>query len=273
MLQELKADIRGIVDANFLFRLREPAALSLAITPETAAMVLAKINPMLINALGPKTPGERLECAVRPDLDLDLKTLALSSLTAKADIQVPALRMKAGWGISGFIKILAALGAISEGRENFTASFTPLAVDIAQGNLSTNDFWLASDDLAAGRAIALGTKVDKIDLATQEAKIAMGISGQTLRLVPLLDSVIQLDYIYELPVSGPLATLEPNYAELLKQILLVKTKAEALKRVGEKSLVAAALAKEIARLLPQAKDQERLAQRWPQRPKPAASKE
>ncbi len=266
----LNADIQGAIAENLTLRLREPAALSLAITPEIAALVLAKINPMFINAIGPKNAGERLTCIINKEFAFDLKTLAVQSLNAQADIRVPELRMKSGWGIGGFLKLLAALDAVGETRANFTASFTPLAVNVANGIVSTNDFWLASDDLAPGRAIALGTKVDAIDLAAQQAKIAMGISGQTLRLVPIMSSVIRQDYIYEVSLSGPLAGIEPNYSEFLKEILLVKAKAEAIKRVGEKSLVAAVLAKEISRMIPQAKDQDSLAQRWRQRPKQPA---
>jgi len=262
----LDTAIRGAIDADMTVRLREPAKLSLAVTPEISAMVLRKINPIFLNALSPKNAGERVECALAKGSSLKVNPLTAKAINVKADISVPDLRMKAGWGIAGFLGILTAVGAISESRDNFTAVFTPLTVDISQGVVSTSDFWFTSDDLAADRVIALGTRVDAINLATQQGKIAMGISGQTLRLVPELAAVIQPDYMYELPVSGFLTGMEPNYSECLKQIILVKTRAEAMKRVGEKSLLAAELAKEIARMIPQAEEQKALAQRWPHRP-------
>lgn len=213
--QNARATVQGVIDEQKQLTLTEDIKAYLTVTPQLSKRYLAPINPLLADAQSSQNP---IELTVSKDgflLPLDNPDLAHVKMAGQLDIGT--LRMKRG-GLGGaLVTGLRAAGSPIQDRQQFDAAFTTLQFAVADGVIRSNDLWMDTGDLLLGTQARV-SQVGRGENSQLYGDVLMAVPGQTVRLIPKVGKRIRPEALYELPVSGPLSQLKPDFASLFFSI-------------------------------------------------------
>jgi hypothetical protein len=182
------ADMKLLVEDG-RWVLKNDAPLSFRVTPRLSQTVLKKVNPFLGGAVSAKLPiGVTVK---REGFSLPLTNMALKDINANMTLELGELDLR---GEGDFKQVLDALGVGK--RSLLNASFTPVTISLADGQLSYQDLVMVIDD-----DIRLGFS-GKVDLNSRGLDLRMMIPGSSLSRISWLKGTISPDHVIVIPLTG-----------------------------------------------------------------------
>jgi hypothetical protein len=202
------------IDEQRIIRLRDDVKLELTPTPEAVA-VLGLINPQLLALESTRDPislvvrkaGFELPMP-RPGQPLDLQRVH-SELT----LNLGQVRLRREGIVKDVFDVLAGVGGRFATHPIMDVRFTPLEVKLDQGQLTTNDLWMVSQDLVMGTQ----ARVD-MTRANMPAVVHVGLSGQTLRQLPGARNNLPADLVVDVRLAAPLSEIKLDKTAMAVQI-------------------------------------------------------
>ena len=179
------------ISADGVVRLRESATFAMAVTPEMSGVFLKSVNPLLVQALGSDEP---ITLTVEQEgFDVPLSELDMSAISAAATLDLGTLRMDNG----GLLRlVMRTLRRTEPGQ--LVASFTPLDVTLADGQLRYNNMTMTVGNVVMGFA-------GRVDLNRDQVNLTMSIPGSAMRKIfQDLEDVIPDEYVLNVPMRGPI---------------------------------------------------------------------
>lgn len=207
------------IDAKRNLTLRQDAVVTLAVTPETAKTLLKYGNPILIDATSSRDPIKVTIFA--KNFAMPLEGFDISKLAADMQLELGTITLADSWLLNsvndGFGKLDRAF-SVSSKQE---AKFTNMSLSIRNGVTKTNDVWMQIDDVKLlGKSridtLTMGTQ-GSVDLVKSTANMKMAIPAQTLySFGNSIRKYVSPDSVYELPMTGPLDSLNAGIQSHMK---------------------------------------------------------
>ena len=269
----------GNTQGDLPFSLDKDTALHLT----QDAKVSAKLTPGLSKNLGLASP--LLFQAVQSDKPIDvflrsnaftvpLSPVDIAKARVDGEVDLGTVTMQNGGLLKLTSLMLSQLGSSAPQSDTMPATFTPLVFHLDKGIISTNDMWLSSPLLTMGtQAVSVNLNPalqpgQPFKAGLAPAKILIGLSGRDLARVKELQGIFDPNYVYEIPASGPVDAIKPDYGKFVAQIAELKVKAAAQKQLKSLGSLGAIGTKVLA--MPQADQQAEIQKHWPNLPKAPA---
>ena len=189
-------------------------------TEKTFDLILGKIQPILADAVASQEPMRLTifkDGTLVPIMDFDI-----ADVTVKGEVNLGQIRMdRRGWFNQALGEIFTRIGeslglARSKYRVRggtYLATFTPMTFDLRDGQVTTTQLWMTSQDMAVG----FDTRAD---LVNDRLDMMMGMVGGTLSAgLPVIRPGIDVAAIYDIPVRGNLSNPKADVLPLVTGIL------------------------------------------------------
>lgn len=210
-----QAQLRGMIDTNMVFRLREDAVVTMRVTPELGKAYLASLNPILADVKSAEQPVKLT--LSKEGFSVPLDNPKFSTIAVKGRLEIGTLLLKRNEIAGGLTSALRALGSPIKDLPEFPASFTPLQFAIADGVMTSNDLWLDTGELLLGTQVRI---TEKAKTGERRSELLLAIPAETLNLIPGVAGKVPMTALYELTAkaSGE-ESLKPDYLGSLRSSL------------------------------------------------------
>ncbi len=190
-------------------------------TRETFDLILGKVQPILADAVASEDP---MTLTIRKDgLVVPLEAFDIAQVAMVGEVNLGTIRMdRQGWFYQALGEIFTRIGeSLGMARSKYRvrsggtylATFTPMQFELRDGQVSTTQMWMTSEDMAVG----FDTRAD---LVNDRLDMMMGLVGGTLTAgLPLAGSVVDPAAIYDIPVSGSLSNPQPDLMPVVTGIV------------------------------------------------------
>lgn len=269
-----QGDLPFTLDQNTVLHLSQDATVTSKLTPGLSKN-LGLASPLLFQAVQSDKP---INVFLRSNaFAMPLSPVDITKARVDGEVDLGTVTMQNGGLLKLTSLMLSQLGSTAPRGDTMPAAVTPLVFHLDKGIITTNDMWISSS------LITMGTQAVSVDLnpalrpgqpfnaSLAPAKILIGLSGRDLARVKELQGVFDPNYVYEIPASGPVDAIKPDYGKFVAQIAELKVKAAAQKQLKGIGGIGGALGSKIL-AAPQADQQAQIQKHWPNMPKaPAAA--
>ncbi|MGI6303742.1 MAG: hypothetical protein ACOX52_22180 [Verrucomicrobiota bacterium] len=207
-------------EAPGAIRFQEDAVASLKLTPVLSQVLLKKVNPMLVNAIGSDQPVQFTIDSRTTQFPLGEELLQTAKMDARLELH--SVTMGAGDILSGLLDALNR-----KQTESTVVTFMPMNLHLENGILSYTDAWMTVDNLAM---VVEG----QVDLVRDFMDLRLAISGETLALAfkELRDVVSETDVI-TVPLRGPIDKPRLDTGGLVGEVAKLAAKGALKKNLDE----------------------------------------
>lgn len=198
----------GNVDAQLTgdahVQLRSPATMNLQVSRGLSEVMLKKVNPLLVQAIGSARP---IALTVsEQNFSMPLRDFQLADVTANASLDMGVLQLDNG----GLVQlILQAVKYDQPGR--FAATFSPMDLSLADGKVRYRNMNMTIDKLVLGFSGLIDLRGDSVDLA-------MTLPGESLGRVLGMEGKLSSAESLTIPLRGSIDQPKLDYRALAGEV-------------------------------------------------------